>query len=287
MIFIMEMTPHRVAIITGASSGIGKACAWQLARGGYDVVLAARNESAIQNIADKISTLGVNALAVPTDVTDPQDCRNLIEETLQVFHRIDVLINNAGISMRARLIDLDLEVLHRVMDVNFWGTVYCTKYALPHILSAHGSIVGMSSISGKHGLPGRTGYAASKFAMEGFLESLRIEHLEENLHVLVACPGFTATKIRFAALDAQGKPQGESPREEHKMMTPEAVAKAVFWAIQHRRRDLILTSEGYGVAWLSKFFPGFVDRAIYRTMAKEPDAPFGESMPKEKIPTSD
>lgn len=281
----VEINLHPVAIITGASSGIGEACARQMAKEGYDVVIAARNKKNLERVAEKMSSLGVRVLAVPTDVTDPDACRVLIEETIRTFHRIDVLINNAGISMRAMLLDLNLDVLHRVMDVNFWGMVYCTKYALPYVLATQGSIVGMSSISGKHGLPGRTGYSASKFAIEGFLESLRIEHWPEGLHVLVACPGFTASNIRFAALDAEGHPQGDSPREEHKMMTPETVAKAIFWAIKHRRRDLVLTAEGQGVVWLRKFFPGFVDRAIFRTMAKEPDSPFGQEKPERKVPS--
>ncbi|MCB0657649.1 MAG: SDR family oxidoreductase [Saprospiraceae bacterium] len=268
-----------MAIITGASSGIGEALARQMVFEGFDVVLAARNTDRLEEIALDLSKNTANILIVKTDVTNPTDCQNLIRETILRFRRVDVLINNAGISMRAMLRDLDLDVLHRVMDVNFWGAVYCTKYALPYILEQHGSIVGISSISGKHGLPGRTGYSASKFAMEGFLESLRIEHLPENLHVLVACPGFTATNIRVNALDGYGQPQGESPRDELQMMTADQVAKAIAWAIKHRKRDLILTAQGFGVFWLQKFFPSFVDRTIFRTMAKEPDSPFGKPQP--------
>ena len=148
-----------------------------------------------------------------------EDCRNLIEHAVARFGRIDILVNNAGISMRAMFKDLDLNVIRRLMDVNFWGTVYCTKYALPHILKTEGSVVGVISIAGFKGLPARTGYSASKFAIYGFLDTLRVEHLKDNLHVMIFAPGFTASNIRESALVADGSHQGETPRDENKMMT--------------------------------------------------------------------
>ena len=185
-----------------------------------------------------------------------------------------MLINNAGISMRALFAELDLEVIRKVMDTNFWGTVYCTKYALPHLLKAKGSVVGISSIAGKKGLPGRTGYSASKFAMEGFLETLRTENIKNDLHVLVACPGFTASEIRNTALAADGSRQGESPREEAKMMSADEVADRIFLAVQDRRRDLVMTMNGKLTVWLNKFIPGWMDKVVYNHMAKEPGSPF-------------
>ncbi|MCC7232097.1 MAG: SDR family NAD(P)-dependent oxidoreductase, partial [Bacteroidia bacterium] len=128
--------------------------------------------------------------------------------------------------------------------------------------------------AGKKGLPGRTGYSASKFAMEGFLETLRIENLKKGLHVLIACPGFTASNIRKSSLTADGSSQQESPRDEDKMMQPEAVAEKIFHAVSHRKRDLILTSEGKLTIFLNKFFPGFLDKLVFKHMAKEPDSPF-------------
>ena len=176
----------KVVIVTGASSGIGKALGGVFSEAGAKVVLAARNPEKLQAVAD---ALPGESLAVPTDVSDEAACKRLIDKTLEQFGRIDVLINNAGISMRALFRDLDLAVFRQVMDINFWGTVYCTKYALPHILKSKGSIVGISSVAGYRGLPGRTGYSSSKFAMHGLLETLRTEHLKEKLHVLVVCPG--------------------------------------------------------------------------------------------------
>lgn len=264
----------KVVIITGASSGIGEACAIVFAEKGAKVVLAARNKEKLVGVLNELQRKGAAVLAVTCDVSIEADCKKLIEETLNVYGRIDVLINNAGLSMRALFADLDLKVLHQLMNTNFWGTVYCTKYALPSLLQNHGSVVGISSIAGKKGLPGRTGYAASKFAMEGFLETLRTENLKNGLHVLVACPGFTSTSIRSTALSASGTVQGESPRDEAKMMQPSEVAEAIYHAVIKRKRDLILTTNGKLTVWLNKFFPGMMDKVVYNHMAKEPGSPF-------------
>jgi short-subunit dehydrogenase len=263
----------KVVIITGASSGIGLACAKEFAARGYRVVMAARSVDKLKNVESEIVASGHEALSVKADVGTEQDCKNLINETIEKFGRIDILLNNAGISMRALFIDLDLKVLHSLMDTNFWGTVYCTKFALPHILKNGGSIVGVSSISGFMGLPGRTGYSASKFAMHGFLETLRVEHLKQNLHVMIVAPGFTASNIRKTALNATGNIQGESPREEHKMMTPEEVAKHIYSGVVKRKRTVVLTLQGKLAVFLRKFVPSFIDRIEYKLMKSEPDSP--------------
>ena len=207
------------------------------------------------------------------DVTKPEECRNLIDTAVGEYGGVDVLICNAGLSMRALFDDVDLEVLHRLMDVNFWGTVYCTKYALPYLQASHGSLVGISSVAGLHGLPGRTGYSASKYAMTGFLETVRIENLKKGLHVMVACPGFTASNVRFSALTADGSSQGETPRDEAKMMTPEQVARIVIRGIEKRKRLCLMEAEGRATHFIKKFAPGFLDRMFYMVMAREPDSP--------------
>ena len=263
-----------VVIITGASSGIGKALAYQYASKQYAVVLAARDEKALKDIQSDLLKQNPNILSVKCDVSKESDCKALVDQTIQKFGRIDILINNAGISMRAVFNETDLSVIRNLMDVNFWGTVYCTKFALPFLLETKGSVVGISSIAGKKGLPGRTGYSASKFAMEGFLETLRTENLKTGLHVLVACPGFTASNIRKKSLSKDGSSQDESPREESKMMSAEEVASHIFKAVKKRKRDLILTGNGKLTVFLNKFFPSFMDKAVYRHMAKEPDSPF-------------
>ncbi|CAN5606631.1 SDR family oxidoreductase [soil metagenome] len=265
---------RKVIVITGASSGIGKACAEVFASHNYAVVISGRSADRLQLVASELKDQGREVLAVPTDVSKEEDCHNLIQKTVEKYGRIDVLINNAGLSMRAVFEDVDLSVLKTLMDTNFWGTVYCTKFALPFLLKQKGSVVGVSSIAGKKGLPGRTGYSASKFAMEGFLETVRTENIKKELHVLVACPGFTATEIRNTALAADGSKQGESPRDEQKMMSAAEVAEEIYQAVVKRKRDLVLTGNGKLTVFLNKFIPGFLDKMVYNHMAKEPGSPF-------------
>ncbi len=178
-----------------------------------------------------------------------------MNEAVNKYGRIDVLINNAGISMRALFDELDLSVIKKLMDVNFWGTVYCSKYALPHLQATKGSLVAVSSIAGYKGLPGRTGYSSSKFAIHGFLETVRIENLKKGLHVLIACPGFTSSNIRTTALGGDGSQQGESPRDESEMMSAEEVADRMYKAIEKRKNSLVLTSQGKMTVLINKFFP--------------------------------
>ena len=263
----------KVAIVTGASSGIGLATATLLAKYQAKVVLAARSEDKLNELSRQLSQYS-EVISVKTDVSNQEDCRRLIEKTIQKFGRIDILINNAGISMRAMFKDLDLSVIHRLMDVNFWGTVYCTKYALPYLLESKGSVVGVISTAGYKGLPGRTGYSASKFAINGFLDTLRSEHLYDGLHVMIYAPGFTASNIRKTALMADGSFQGETPREEGKMMTSERVGEIMLNHIRKRSRRATLTFTGKLLLVLTRLFPTITDHLEYWYMAREPDSPF-------------
>ncbi|MDR2886315.1 MAG: SDR family oxidoreductase, partial [Rikenellaceae bacterium] len=229
----------KVVVITGASSGIGLALAGRFAKLDAKVVMGARTVEKLAEVAAAVDTLGGEAAYVATDVTKEADCKRLIDTAIERFGRIDILICNAGISMRALFDDVDLDVLRRLMDVNFWGTVYCVKYALPHIQKTKGTIVGVSSVAGIHGLPGRTGYSASKFAMTGFLETIRVENLKKKVHVMVACPGFTASNVRFSALTSDGSRQGGTPRDEGKMMSAEEVAERIAKGIAQHKRTLL------------------------------------------------
>ena len=271
---LLDSMKDKVIIITGASSGIGKALAYHFGAKQSKVVLAARNITSLNAIVSDLRLLGVHALAVRTDVSIEKDCQELIEKTIEKFGKLDVLINNAGISMRALFIDLNLDVMRRLMDTNYWGTVYCTKYAMPYLLKNMGSLVGVISIGGYIGMPGRSAYAASKFAVRGFLDTVRVENRKTGLHVLVVAPGFTTSNIRRAALMADGSLQGETPRDESHMMPAERVAAYVYTAVKKRKRQLILTFlEGKLTVFLGKFVPKFLDRLIYDTFAKEPDSP--------------
>ena len=264
---------NKVVVITGASSGIGRALAKEFASLGAKLALAARRTELLEKLQDEL--FGTEIFILKTDVSSENDCRILMDETIKRFGKIDVLINNAGISMRASFEDVDLKVIHQLMDVNFYGTVYCTKYALPHLLKTKGSLVGVISIAGYVGLPGRTGYSASKFAVRGFLDTIRIENLKKGLHVLVAAPGFTASEIRQVALTNDGSQQGETPRDESKMMSADECARHIVRAIKNRKRTLTLTFiEGKLTVFLGKFFPALLDKLTFNHMAKEPNSPF-------------
>jgi short-subunit dehydrogenase len=263
---------NKTVIITGASSGIGKACAEEFAKKGANLVLGARQYVSLCEITQDLEKrYGIKAVAVQCDVSKEADCEHLIKQAQITFNRIDILINNAGISMRALFKDLDLVVLRNLMDVNFWGAVYCTKYALPELLKNRGSVVGVSSIAGYRGLPGRTGYSASKFAMNGFLEALRVENLKTGLHVMIASPGFTASNIRNKALVKDGSVQGESSMEEEKMMTSEKVAEIIVSGVVSRKRTLIMTAQGKLTVFLNKILPAFLDGMVYNHFTKEKD----------------
>jgi short-subunit dehydrogenase len=265
---------NKVIIITGASSGIGRACAFDFAARGAKVVCASRNIEQLKALENELKNKGYEAFAIKTDVTVEEECKHLIDKTLEKYGKIDVLLNNAGISMRALFKDVNLAVIKKLLDVNFWGAVYCTKYALPYILKTKGSIVGITSIAGFHGLPGRSGYSASKFALHGFLETLRIENFKTGLHILIAAPGFTESNVRKSALSADGTPQGESPLNEKKLMPAEKVAKKIAKGIIKRKRNIIISFEGKISVLLQRVIPKSLDRLFYNHMAKEPNSPF-------------
>ncbi|GGF23447.1 SDR family oxidoreductase [Hymenobacter cavernae] len=259
----------KVVLITGGTSGIGRASAVAFGQAGAKVVVTGRDAARLGETARQLTDLGIQHHTVRADVGTIADSEQAVNETIAAFGRLDILINNAGISMRALFQDAELDVIQRLMQTNFFGTVYTTKFALPHIQASKGSIVGISSIAGYRGLPGRTGYSASKFAMNGFLEALRTELLPQGVHVLVACPGFTASNIRQTALAADGSAQGESPRDEAQMMSSEEVAQHLVSAVRQRRRDLVLTSQGKLTVFLNKLLPGLTDKLVLNHFRKE------------------
>ena len=264
---------NRTVVITGASSGIGRALAYECASVGANVVLGARQTDELAAVCADIVLRCGRAVFERCDVTRREDCKTLIARAVAEFGGVDVLICNAGVSMRALFDDVELDVLHRLMDVNFWGTVNCVKYALPYIQASKGSIVGVSSVAGLHGLPARTGYSASKYAMTGFLDTIRIENLKKGVHVMTACPGFTASNVRFAALTADGSPQGATPRNEGRMMTAEEVARRIRKGVERRQRLLLMDAEGRLTHLLKKFSPVLVDRLFYWVMSRESNSP--------------
>lgn len=262
----------KVVVVTGASSGIGLAIVECFAERGNKVVIAARSFDKLEEIASRLNAKNCNVFPVKTDVTDEKSCKNLIEKSIEKYGKIDILINNAGISMRADFNDCELKVLHELMDVNFWGTVYCTKFALPYIIESKGTIVGIISIAGYQPLPGRTGYSASKFAVRGFLDTVRIETKNTGVKVLVVAPGYVATDIRIRARLADGSQQGYSPRNEKKMQSTKHVAETVYYSVKHNRRSVIMTTLGFLAVFVRNLWPKFADRESYKIMKKEKTA---------------
>lgn len=254
----MSVFINKVVVITGGSEGIGKALVQSFLQVGAKVATCGRNYDKLYQLQ---STYSGKPLMIHTaDVSKEQDCKNFIDAVVKNFGTIDILINNAGISMRALVEEVELDAIRKVMDVNFWGTVNCTKFALPYIMQNKGSIVGVSSIAGFRGLPGRSGYSASKFAVNGFLESLRTELLESGTNVMWVCPGFTASNIRRASLNRKGQSHGETSMDEGKMMSAEECAEHIIKAIEKRKRTLVLTFTGKRAVFMNKFFPSLADK---------------------------
>ena len=237
------------------------------------MVTVARSGERLQALISEIRSNGGEAVAQPTDVTDPKQCRAAVARAIQEFGRLDILINNAGISMRALADEVDEGTLRRVMEVNFWGTVHCTQAALPHLRESRGVLLAVSSVAGFHGLPGRSGYSASKFAIHGFMESVRIENLDVGLQVTIVAPGFTASEIRTHALVADGGEQGDTPRDESKLMPAERVAKLIVRSIKKGKRNKIISFEAQVIALMQRILPLWIDRKIYKSMAREPGSP--------------
>lgn len=275
---ITKMNPaffkDKVIVITGASSGIGLASARVFGSYGAKVVMAARSLDKLEQYASTVSSDPDKVLCVKTDVSIENDCKCLIDKAVSTFGGIDILVNNAGLSMRAMFKDLDLKVIHSLMDVNFWGTVNCTKYALPYLLASKGSVVGVISIAGYSALPARTGYSSSKYAVRGFLDTLRIEHLKDGLNVLVFAPGYTSSNVRNAALTADGTAQGETPLDEGKLMSAETVALKLAKSLAKRKSTATLTLLGKATVLAHRLFPRLTDKLTYGYIAKEANSPF-------------
>lgn len=258
---------NKVVVVTGGTDGIGKALVEALLLQGAKIATCGRHHDKLYRLQSEFPSYPLHT--VVADVSNENDCRHFIESTIQIFGAIDILINNAGISMRALLKDTSVDVIRKVMDINFFGAVYCTKYALNSIIERKGTIAGVSSIAGYRGLPGRSGYSASKFALQGWLEAIRTELAHDDVHVMWVCPGFTSSNIRNAALNKKGEQQGESPMDENQMMTAEECAKHILSAIKNKRRTLVLTFTGKRTVFMNKFFPGLADKLVKKFFFKE------------------
>ncbi len=257
----------KVVVVTGGTDGIGKALVDLLLKQGAKVATCGRNHDKLYALQSEYPSFPLHTMVA--DVSSENDCRRFMETTIKFFGGIDILINNAGVSMRALLKEMETDVIKKVMDINFYGTVYCTKYALDSIVARKGVIVGISSIAGYRGLPGRSGYSASKFAVQGWLEAIRTELMSDGVHVMWVCPGFTTSNIRNAALDNEGKSHGETPMDEGKMMSAEECARHILHAIQKKKRTLVLTFTGKRTVFMQKFFPKLADKLVQKFFFKD------------------
>jgi short-subunit dehydrogenase len=251
----------KVVVITGASSGIGRELAYQFAEQGARLSLAARDKERLTTVAKECQTRGGETIAIVTDVREQAQCAQLIQRTVDHYDRIDVLVNNAGITMWANFEDVsDISFYEQIMRVNYLGSVYCTYYALPFLKKTKGQIIGISSLAGKNGIPKRSGYAASKHAMVGFFDTLRIELEEHGISVTMVYPDFVATETHKRAFGADGKPIGKSPLREKEVMTAEKCAQLIIQAATARKRELMMTWRGKVGVWVKLIAPGLVDR---------------------------
>lgn len=256
-----------VVIVTGASGGIGRQIALHLAREGASLALAARRRGALARVAQECAAAGGVALAVPTDVTDPAQCEALIARAVERYGRIDTLVNNAGISMAFFFEELrDLTLPERLVRVNYLGSVYCTHYALPHLKAARGRLVGVSSLTGKTGVPMRSIYAASKHAMAGFFDSLRIELRGRGVTVTMVYPDFVQTEVRDRVLGPDGSPLGVHPAKRGVFMSAETCARIVVRAAARRKREVIVGVRGKVGLVLKAVAPALVDRIAQRAI---------------------
>lgn len=257
----MAVFSDHVIIITGASEGIGRALAKALAPQGPKLVLAARNAARLDELKTEVEGMGAQALAVPTDVTDEGACKALVDSAVEAYGGIDVLVNNAGGTMWTLFEDVtDITIFARLMGLNYLGAVHCTYHALPHLKKRKGRIVGVSSVAGLTGVPTRTAYAASKHAMFGFFDSLRIELGESGVTVTMVAPDFVLSEVHRRALGSDGNPLGESPMQESKIMTSEECAALMVPAMEGRERLLITSMRGHIGKWGKVLCPQLLDR---------------------------
>lgn len=266
----MSVFADKVIIVTGASEGIGRALALALAPQKPRLVLAARNRDRLDSLATECVALGAQAQVVPTDVTDPEACRELVAEAVRRYGGIDVLVNNAGGTMWTRLDEIrDLTIFERLMRLNYLGSVYPTYYALPELKRSRGRVVALASMAGLTGVPTRTAYSAAKHAVIGFFDSLRVEVAGDGVSVTVVCPDFVESQIHSRALGPDGRPLGQNPMAGSKIMTAERCAAIVVTAIERRERLVLTSLRGRVSRWLKLVAPGMIDRIAAKAISEK------------------
>jgi short-subunit dehydrogenase len=259
----------RTVVVTGASVGIGRALCRALAAQRPKLVLAARDEAKLEEVAAECRAMGAQTLVAPTDVSVEAECRGLVERAVGHFGGLDVLVNNAGLSMWARFDELtDLSIYERIMRVNYLGCVWLTHAALPHLKRSRGQVVVIGSLLGLTGGPTRTGYSASKHALMGFYDSLRIELMGTGVDITIVAPDFVVSEIHKRSEGPDGKPLGETPMQESKIMTAEECAAMILRGMQGRKRLVIGSLRGKLGRVVRIFAPGLIDRVAKRAIER-------------------
>jgi len=259
----------RTVLVTGAGGGLGRAVALRFAQAGAQIAALDKDATGVERLRDEVERLGGQCLVLPCDITDAEACAQAVAATVQRFGSLDVLVNNAGMSQRSGFAATDLAVIRRVMDVNFYGAVHCTKAALPHITATRGLIVAVSSVAGYAPLIARTGYAASKHAMHGFFESLRTELAPAGVDVMMVCPSFIATQIDRNALGGDGQPVRHAQVTTGGRLSPEAVAERIFAGAERNRRLLLVGRTAWQAWWVSRLAPGLYEKLMARRLSSE------------------
>ncbi len=263
----MSIFQDKVIVVTGASEGIGRALCLALAPQRPKLAVAARNENRLKELKEQLESLGAKALVVSTDLSDEGACKNLIEKTIREWNGLEVLVNNAGMSMWTTLEEMeDTSMIERLMRINYLSAAYCTFYALKYLKESKGRIVAVSSLAGLSGIPTRTAYAAAKHAMFGFFDSLRIELMGTGVSVTMIAPDFVLTELHRRAFGSNGKPLGRSPLHEEKIMTAEKCAARIVKAMEKRERLLIMSLRGKVGRWSKLIVPGLVDKVARRAI---------------------
>lgn len=263
---------HKVVVVTGATGGIGRALSWRFASAGARIVLIDLDEAQLSAVQNQVERSGADVLSIVCDITDYQKCQAAMQQVMDHFGGIDLLINNAGVSHRSRFEDTELSVFERVMAVNYFGTLHCTKAALPSLIERKGTIVTLSSTGGFAPMIGRVGYSASKHALHGLFESLRLELKEKGVHVMMVCPGTTATDMHKSMLAGDGSTISIPLGDAKKMATPQEVAEAIFHGAQHHRR-IVIHSRMSKFSWFYwKFFPALFEYKMYKQWRNELEA---------------
>jgi len=260
---------NKVVVVTGAASGIGAAVCRRFSRDGAKIGLIDRDADGVLAAAHKLQSAGVDALGLRCDVADEAECNAAVREVIGHYGGIDILVNNAGITQRSAFMETKLSVYRQVMDVNFFGSLHCTKAAVHSLIECKGSIIVIESLAGVTPLLGRTGYCASKHALHGFFTSLRAELKDTGLHIMIVCPGFVKTNLQTRALDGDGRITGHPQSVVGKHASPEKVADAIWKGALQRRKLLILTPVGKISYWISRFAPVFYERLMARQLKEE------------------